>query len=144
MPPSGGHGTAAVDHRVLLFGPHMGDGVCRRMDEMWDKALMGALQYRIQSSIQQRKTQDPWHRALLSCVTAQRIRQKRSRTSQRKTLQDFSKSTKQSNGWDEGLRMALAGAKAIAYHHRTECKWTYALKIKVTAWNMKSRECSQN
>lgn len=112
------------------------------MDETWDKALMGALQYRIQCSIQQRKTRDPWHRALLSCVTAQRIRQKRPRTSQRKnTLQDFSKSTKQSNDWDEGLRAALAGAKAIAYRHRTECTWTYALKIKVTAWNMKSKEC---
>jgi hypothetical protein len=103
--------------------------------ELWDCSISNARKRAIARWNQRIKHQDPWYRALVCCVQAQRVRARRSQTQQKHT-----NAKTPHEDWDTALQAALERAIRRYRQQSSKGTWDYALQIKLTAWKMRYQE----
>ena len=129
-------GTAALVITVYLFRPvRTKEKTCMKETEAWDCSISNARQRAIARWNQRIKHQNPWHRALVCCVQAQRVRVRRPWPKQK-----HANTPLPCKDWNTALQAALERAIARYRQQSSKGSWDYALRIKLTAWNMRYRE----
>ena len=105
------------------------------LDQQWEAGLRSELTSMASRSNARLALSDPWYRALTCCLTAQTIREKRTRNAASKPTADFSAPAMD---WDMACKDVMQRAQARASRRREKGSWDYSLKVKMTAWRTRA------
>ena len=106
------------------------------LNQQWEAGLLAELTSMTARAHARLALSDPWHRALACCLTAQTIREKRTRNAVSKPAADFSDPA---TDWDTACKEAMQRAQAKASRQRKKGSWDYSLKLKVTSWRARAK-----
>ncbi len=107
------------------------------MSAEWEAGINVELKNAAARISQRIKHADPWYRALTSCMTAQQIREKRTRNQSRRAPKRVHQKPVDR---DTALIQARHSARQKALQQMSKGSWDYALKVKLTAWRTKAKE----